>query len=751
MFLALLTLVALPLPAAAHSQLVTASPAIGQVLTAGPSEVRLTFSEQVALDFSSIQVLDRGRHRLDTGPLTQPGGDRLSLRIGVQPDLPTGVYTVVWRVVSAVDGHLTESNYAFKVFLPGEPTPTPGAEPTPDASVPGTTTAPPSEGNTPPPSPIRWVFRAVALILAAWLLGGPLFTVLVLEPALLATGARAEGTRLLRALQRRWSRLAIFAAVGLLLLLGADMLFQVADLVGVPPLEAFGRLDVLGRFLGGTSYGLYWILRVGAVVIVGLLCLGLARSVEADVTLWSIAVAAAGIIFAGEALSSHPASAAPILGLPLGTLSDLIHLMATGAWIGGLLYFAVVLLPLLHSGALTAEARGQALARIVPRFSRLALISVGLLIVTGMINLALRTLDPVAIVSSNYGQLLILKHLLFLPLLALGAVQNRVIQPRLVALLAGDAGAGAATVGLFQRVIRGEVLLASAVLLCAGGLTLLPPPASATPLPVTPTPVATPFATPGPPQSPTPSPTPVVVTGTQTLGGLEVGLTVRPDLAGDQFIIHLTRVDATPLITNDLRLQLRITPQDVNAGSTLLPLTFAGGSGPTLAYTATESMLTLAGGYDARVLVGQRSGKDVNVAYRLDLDEQGGLTIRPAPFVQVAVTTDPSPAISGTVGINLRLSDGVGGPVEGATINLLPLMPAHAHIETQSQAQPVPGQPGLYHTTGTLQMGGSWLIIVDVTEPGQQPIRTDASFEVIDPNATPTPAGDTVATPSPNP
>ena len=40
-------------------------------------------------------------------------------------------------------------------------------------------------------------------------------------------------------------------ALTALLLLGADMLFQIADLVGVTPLEAFGRLDVLGRFLGG--------------------------------------------------------------------------------------------------------------------------------------------------------------------------------------------------------------------------------------------------------------------------------------------------------------------------------------------------------------------------------------------------------------------------------------------------------------------------------------------------------------------
>jgi methionine-rich copper-binding protein CopC len=160
----LLFFLAVPLPAAAHSRLVQSDPAAGQVLTAGPATVRLTFSEQAALDFSSIQVLDRGRHRLDTGPVTQPGGDRLSLQVGVQPNLPTGIYTGIWRVVSAVDGHLTESSFAFTVLRPGEPTPTPGAEPTAVAGSPGDTGGSQSpEGNTPPPSPIRWLLRSLAL------------------------------------------------------------------------------------------------------------------------------------------------------------------------------------------------------------------------------------------------------------------------------------------------------------------------------------------------------------------------------------------------------------------------------------------------------------------------------------------------------------------------------------------------------------------------------------------------------------
>jgi len=58
----------------------------------------------------------------------------------------------------------------------------------------------------------------------------------------------------------------------------------------------------------------------------------------------------------------------------------------------------------------------------------------------------------------------------------------------------------------------------------------------------------------------------------------------------------------------------------------------------------------------------------------------------------------------------------------------------------QVTAAPVAGTPGLYRAMGNLRMGGGWLLVIDVNQPGQPPIRTDASFDVTDPNATPTPA-----------
>jgi hypothetical protein len=78
--------------------------------------------------------------------------------------------------------------------------------------------------------------------------------------------------------------------------------------------------------------------------------------------------------------------------------------------------------------------------------------------------------------------------------------------------------------------------------------------------------------------------------------------------------------------------------------------------------------------------------------------------------------------------------------VTDAKLSVLPLMPAHAHVQPLADATPVAGQPGAFTVPVKLQMGGSWLVIFDVDRPGQPTIKVDASFDVIDPAATPTPS-----------
>ncbi|MDQ2806945.1 MAG: copper resistance protein CopC [Chloroflexota bacterium] len=488
-------------PALAHARLETADPPAGAVLTAAPREIRLSLTEQISPQFSVIRVQNVAGQAVNLSDLSQPREDNHVVRISLPPDLPSGTYTVYWRVVSAVDGHVSAGGYPFTVQLPGS---APVATP---AAAAGLGSSDTDSDSSPSPPPLRWFSRAVALIGGAGLLGGALFSSLVL-----GGGPPAVSPRLARLLGVRLARVTIGLAGAVALALVADMLYQVASLISSDLPGALGRLDLVGAVISDTGYGTYWALRVAAAA--ALLTYGAWRLRFPVGTDWSLAVGAAGLLLAGEALSSHEAAARPFVGLPLGMLGDLAHLLATAAWTGGLLYFAVVLLPALRAAGPGVAA--PALGRIIPRFSRLALVSVAVLVVSGVANLAVHTLDPAVVAASDYGRLLIFKHLLFLPLLAVGALNRQVLRPRFVALattppptpplkgegsrratsspalpLKGEGrtavapllpavvavgGAESGLLARFGRAVGLEAALAVAVLCCAAGLTLLPPP-----------------------------------------------------------------------------------------------------------------------------------------------------------------------------------------------------------------------------------------------------------------------------------
>src|SRR5438552_1287894 len=98
----------------AHAQLIKADPAPGAVLTQAPTQVHLWFDEQVAAQFSEIQVLDPSRTRADTQQLELATGDPKSFFAPLKP-LSEGTYTVIWKAFSATDGHITRGVFAFSV------------------------------------------------------------------------------------------------------------------------------------------------------------------------------------------------------------------------------------------------------------------------------------------------------------------------------------------------------------------------------------------------------------------------------------------------------------------------------------------------------------------------------------------------------------------------------------------------------------------------------------------------------------
>ena len=103
--------------AQAHAGLTNSDPPPGASLGASPTAVKLTFSERPGPSLSKVSIVNRRGVAFQSGVPEASVGDPLSLVVGLRP-LPRGVYTVRWRVDSAVDGHATTGVYSFGVQVP---------------------------------------------------------------------------------------------------------------------------------------------------------------------------------------------------------------------------------------------------------------------------------------------------------------------------------------------------------------------------------------------------------------------------------------------------------------------------------------------------------------------------------------------------------------------------------------------------------------------------------------------------------
>ena len=101
----------------AHANLASAEPAPNSVLNEAPARVVVRFTEPVEPGLSEIHVLDAGGGRVDDGESIHDPDDPAGLSVGLA-SLSDGTYTVAWRNVSTVDGHLVRGSFLFSV---GEP------------------------------------------------------------------------------------------------------------------------------------------------------------------------------------------------------------------------------------------------------------------------------------------------------------------------------------------------------------------------------------------------------------------------------------------------------------------------------------------------------------------------------------------------------------------------------------------------------------------------------------------------------
>jgi copper transport protein len=364
----------LPATAGAHASLVHATPAANKILVSKPDELRLRYSEPVEPRFARVSVTDKNGHRLAAGLPRRAPEDPDTLIVPLRKPA-VGWYLVFWRVIS-VDGHPVRGAYTFAMG------PNPGAPP--QFEIPSLTETAATPG----------------LVAARWV-------------ALLALMA-GVGLLVFRLLIARRSPRSV--GIGLAVTLGVA---TAATLVYVD-LATAAFAQVGGLDLGTTvplmrdsSFGRGY---VDLAAILVLLALAAAVAVRIDrpererrsiaelgATTGALLAAAAALLVPG--LAGHAAQFSP-RGADLAL--DWVHLLAGSLWLGGLLGLVLV--------------GRSALPEVAPRFSRVALGSVAVLVGSGTVVAIIRLPTLATLWQTGYGQALIVKVGLLTAALVLGAI-----------------------------------------------------------------------------------------------------------------------------------------------------------------------------------------------------------------------------------------------------------------------------------------------------------------------------------------
>lgn len=520
-------------PVFAHALLLRSNPAANAVLNEAPAQVELFFSETVEPGLSTITVLDSTGKAVDLGDVRVDATDptRMTVSLG---SLPNGVYTVAWKAISATDGHLTSGSFPFAIGS--------GNAAALAAQTPKTSSELPASALL-----SKWLLLASLALLA----GRFSFEQIVWRPALKAADGENDPPE-------AWRRLGDFALLGLFVALGLSVLSEAGQAVGQE--LALPWAPETARVVLDSRIGVIWLARLG----LAFLEVWLLKSHEQA---WKRRAAfATGLaLLLSVSLTAHAATEAYPL-LPI--LSDWLHLIGMSFWLGGLVYLLTGLRGL---GKLDEIARTRLTALLADRFSWMGIASVAVIGVTGLYAAWLRVGTLQELVTSIYGDALLVKQAFVAALLVLAAINLLYISPRLKKRWLQHTGE-ASLIAHFWRMVLAEVLLGCVLLLSVSLLTYLPPARIIPPS--------------------------FDLNGSATAEDLQEDIRISPGTVGpNTFTVHLTSggqpVDAVK------EALLRFTPGQSNVPPSEAQL-IAQGNGD---YSVKGSFLSLPGNWQVQVVV----------------------------------------------------------------------------------------------------------------------------------------------------
>ncbi|MFE0175116.1 copper resistance CopC/CopD family protein [Streptomyces sp. NPDC059002] len=397
-------------PASAHAALTGSDPKQGAVVAKAPDQVKLTFSEKVAMSDGSVRVLDPEGKRADTDKTTDLGSNTYGVKL--RSGLPDGTFTVAYQVVSA-DSHPIAGAFTFSI---GAPSDTKVA--LPDQEVGG--------GLVGVLYDIARYFSYAGFILVV---GGAAFV--------LGCWPRGAGVRPVQRLVT-YGWVTLTGATLALLLLRAPYTGsgKLADALDMAKLG-----DVLNTKTGAALVSRLLLLAAAALFIAVLFGAYEKREDPKEKKDLTFGLAIGGTVVAIGIAATWAMAEHASTGIQAGLAMpvDVLHLLAVAAWLGGL---AALLVALYRTPSVEEAA--------VRRFSRVAFTSVVVLAATGLYQSWRQVGSWSALTGTSYGQLLLVKVGLVVVLVGVAYVSRR-WTGRIASEAGGLAPEAAAAVVVEQR------------------------------------------------------------------------------------------------------------------------------------------------------------------------------------------------------------------------------------------------------------------------------------------------------------
>jgi len=388
----------------AHPFLLDSEPSQAVNAPIGTTQIITKYSEAVEINFSELKVFDSNGNQIDNGDTAYYEGE--SSLVITTPPLEDGTYTVTSKVLSKVDGHLVRAAIIFGV---GEAQVDVSLLESQDESE--TTFLPEAAARFPGIVGQTVVLGSAISAIAIWGTQRKHF-------------GKENLTLINQTYRSKFSKITGAALVGVLVSNFVMIAVQTVRLETSP-------IDVLG-----TTFGATWLMRM----IITIILLGIWFWMERKPHLTNkkhvpMLIVSLALIFTTTMFGHGTASE---LVAPM--ILDYVHNLLASVWIGGVIFFSFVILPTLAK--LDWMEKEKTVLAILPRYSGMVTIALGILIITGPTLLWFLESNVTSITNSTYGFLIFAKIFLALIMIGLGAYFQFKVQRPAVKNLGGAIGAG---------------------------------------------------------------------------------------------------------------------------------------------------------------------------------------------------------------------------------------------------------------------------------------------------------------------